>query len=375
MPSSMPDGSPRSGYLDEHQQSELMGYYLASSPQSYQNSLLSPMSAPVGLALQQNGFFSFVANPQEYISMLRANEASMSSSDQSSSSGSLNGSSQRRSVSRPEGARDRGPLIVDGSVPLSDQRPSMADGVEHYTAMSHCTSNSDETNTDTPVSVSDSFSQDFQDNSSIEMDQSSFLRKPVATNDSSSSVNGVGGAHHVKPGLLSTRLQKLHLSNSENSADSSKTGPERPKAASYTEMAAKDVPRPKQPTVADKAPASGLSPVTESNGQMPNGKRQPNGVDHSEKVNGVNHKSKPKGRSGLAQQTSTTASDRKDRQADNHRKPNGVGPTGASAQPSGGWQVSKKRNRRSNKSPGGNRQGTNGGPEPLPADESLRKGG
>lgn len=376
IPSSVPNG-PRSGSLDENQQSEFMGCYLASSPQSYQqNPMLSPPSAPVGLALQQNGFFSFVTSPQEYISLLRANEAAIASSDHKSSSVPQRGSSQWRSSSRPETRADRGPLIVDGSVPLTEQRsPIPADGTEHYTTMSHCTSNSDDPNTDTPASVSDSYSQDFQDNSSIEMDQGSFfVRKPAATNNPANLTNGLGDNHHVKPGLLSSRLQNLHFSNSESLGDLNRAGVEKPRMAhSYQEVAAKEVPRQKQPTQ-----ASGLSPVTESNAQLPNGKRQPNGVDHSEKVNGVNHRSKPKGRSDNSHQSSTTSGDRKDRQADHHRKPNGAGPTtgthGAhSTQPSG-WQVSKKKSKRRNKSPG-DRQNTSGGAEPLPADESLRKGG
>lgn len=375
MSSSMPSGAY------DNQQPEFMGYYLASSPQGYQqNPMLSPMSGPVGLALQQNGFLSFVANPQEYISLLRTNEPA-ASSDQTSSSGSQNGSSQQqRSTSRPEAPGDRGPLIVDGSVPLSEQRSSVpGDGVEHYTAMSHCTSNSDDPSMDTPVSVSDTFSQDFQDNSSIEMDQGSFFsRKPVGTNDSANLANG-----HVKPGLLASRLQNLHLSNSESLPESAKTGPERPKMVhSYQEIAAKEVPRPKQPTsAAEKSThASGPPPAAEPNSRLPNGKRQPNGVEHSDKVNGINHKPRPKGRFDLSHQNSATMGDRKDRQADHHRKPNGVGPTtgtysAAAAQGSSGWQVSKKKNKRSNKSPGEPRRSANGGPEPLPTDESLRKGG
>lgn len=383
--SSAPNDS-QPDYLDENQQPEFMGYYLTSSPQGYQqNPMLSPASGPVGLALQQNGFLSFVANPQEYISLLRANEAAAPTSDHASSSGSQNGFAQQRSASRPEGPGDRGPLIVDGSVPLSEQRSSAAgDGVEHYTAMSHCTSNSDDPNMDTPMSVSDSFSQDFQDSSSVEMDQGSFFaRKPVVSNDPTNSANGVLGNHHEKPGLLSSRLQNLHLTNSEVLPESSpKAGPETPKMVqSYQEMAAKEVHRLKQPTSAEKnTQTAGLSPAAGLNGQLPNGKLKSNGVDHFEKVNGINHKAKPRGRSDPPHQTSAAAGDRKDRQPDHHRKSNGVVPaTGTSGttptQSSGGWQVSKRKNRRRNKSPGELRQSTNGGPEPLPADESLRKGG
>lgn len=376
-PSSVPNVS-RTGYLDENQQPEFMGYYLASSPQGYhQNPIYSPLSTPVGLALQQNGFISWVTNPQDYISFLRANDA-FASSEQNSSTGSQNGPSQPRTTTRPEKPGDRGPLIVDGSVPLSEQRPSMpGDGVEHYATMSHCTSNSDDQNMDTPVSFSDSFSQDFQDNSSIEMDPAPFFsRKPM---EPTNSVNGVGDSHHVKPGLLSSRLQNLHLSNTESLSEASaKAGEKLKMAHPSNEFSAKEQSHRKQATsTAEKSapPASGLPPVSESN-THPNGKRQPNGVDHHEKVNGV-HKPKPKSRPDASHQHSSTSSDKKDRQAD-HRKPNGVGPTtgyGASpTQQGNGWQIPKKK-KKGHKSPGEHRQNTTGGAEPLPADESLRKGG
>ena len=372
-PGSLPNGS-------ENQQPEFMGYYLASSPQGYQQgSMLSPLSAPVGLALQHNGFFSWVTNPQDYVSFLRSNDAHATSPEQNSAPGSQNGSTQPRST-RPENPNDRGPLIVDGSVPLSEHRPSVSrDNVEHYATMSHCTSNSDDQNMDTPVSVSDSFSQDYQDNSSIEMDQvPMFSRKPVDSITTPNLMNGVGDNHLVRPGLLSSRLQNLHLSNSESLSDISKTGPEKSKMPhSHQELSAKEMPRPKQSTSTTEksAPISGLPPATITNTQLPNGKRQPNGVDHHEKANGVSHKTKAKGRSDVSHQNSNTPSDKKDRQAD-HRKPNGVGSTGhgASSTPqTNGWQIPKKK-KKHHKSPE-HRQNVNGGPEPLPADESLRKGG
>ena len=369
-PASLPNGS-------ESQQPEFMGYYLASSPQGYQQG--SVLSAPVALALQQNGFFSWVTNPQDYVSFLRSNDAPASFPDHNSAPGSQSGSAPPRST-RPEKPNDRGPLIVDGSVPLSEHRPSASgDGMEHYTTMSHCTSTSDDQNMDTPVSVSDSFSQDFQDNSSIEMDQvPMFSRKPVDSITASNLVNGAGDSHHVRPRLLSSRLQNLHISNSETLSDPSKAGSESSKMShSHQELPAKEMSFPKQSTSTTEkiAPVSGIPSATESNIQLPNGKRQPNGVAHHEKVNGVTHKAKPKSRSDNSQQNSNTPNDKKDRQAD-HRKPNGVGPTGHSATPTpqtNGWQIPKKK-KKNHKSPD-HRQNANGGPEPLPADESLRKGG
>lgn len=371
MPSSMPNVS-RSPYLDESRPTEYMGYYLATSPQLqtyHQNAMLSPLQTPVGLALPNGGIMPFVANPQEYLSTFGPQDAFASSPDNGSTQASKAGSTHQRATARPMASG--GPLIVDGSVPLSEPRntaPS-AESYDPYGAMSHCTSTSDDHNTDTPASVSDSFSQDYQDTSSVETDQTPYFgRQGIDTRKPADALtNGHGG----KPSLLSSRLQSLHLSNSEKMAEPpSKLGPEKHKAAfSHQETSEKDSSRLRH-TTAEK----GMS-GPELQGAS-NGKRRTNGVDVPEKVNGNSHKSKPKNRSDTSHPTGGPGD--KERNGGHPRRTNGAGSTTHDSHgnhTSSGWQTTKKKQKKNARSNAESRHGFHGGAEPLPADESLRKGG
>ncbi|KAH8433238.1 PAP/25A associated domain family [Aspergillus melleus] len=394
MPSSLPNGS-RAAYFEENRPAEYMGYYLATSPQLqayHQNAMLSPLSAPVGLALQNGGVVPFVTNPQEYLSSMAQHEGTGLSPETGTAQNSQSISTQPRTTSRHAASADRGgPLIVDGSVPPSEHRTSLSvEGYDPYATMSHCTSNSDDHNTDTPASVSDSFSQDLQDNSSVDIDQPPYyggrsgidIHKP---GHSDVFVNGHGG----KPSLLSSRLQNLHLSNSENASEpptSSKAGPEKPRPAhSHHEPSGKDNSRQRPFGAGDKGTSGpGPSSVTESHPPSSSGKRRPNGVDSSEKSNGHGHghghghKPRPKGRSD-ASHTSAGPGDNKERNNHQSRKSNGTTSTAQDSHAThtgGGWQTTKKKHRKNAKSSmDHHRQGAHAGAEPLPADESLRKGG
>ncbi|KAF7587492.1 hypothetical protein BBP40_007165 [Aspergillus hancockii] len=368
MPSSMPNGS-RSPYLDESRPTEYMGYYLATSPQLqayHQNAMLSPLPAPVGLALPNGGIVPFVTNPQEYLSTLALQETFGPSPENGPVQTSKIGATQQRATTRPTASG--GPLIVDGSVPLSEPRSNTlsVEGFDPCAAMSHCTSTSDDPNTDTPASVSDSFSQDFQDNSSVETDQPPYFgRQGIDTRKPADSLaNGHGGKHS----LLSSRLQSLHLSNSQKIAEPpSKSAPEKSKAASHQESADKD---------ASHNRHSAGEKGTESHGPLSNGKRRPNGVDVHEKVNGNSHKSKPRNRSDGSHHTGGPGD--KERNGGNAaRRTNGSGSTTHDSHTNhgSGWQTTKKKQKRNTKSTTDHRHGFHSGAEPLPADESLRKGG
>ncbi|KAE8359318.1 hypothetical protein BDV27DRAFT_55983 [Aspergillus caelatus] len=371
MPSSMPNVS-RSPYLDESRPTEYMGYFFATSPQLqayHQNAMLSPLQAPVGLALPNGGIMPFVTNPQDYLSTLGPHEAFGSSPDNGSTQASKAGSTQQRSTARPMASG--GPLIVDGSVPLSEPRSTTisAENYDPCGAMSHCTSTSDDHNTDTPASISDSFSQDYQDTSSVETDQTPYFgRQGIDTRKPADALtNGHGG----KPSLLSSRLQSLHLSNSEKMAEPpSKPGPEKHKAAfSLQETSEKDSRL--RHTTAEKG-VSG----PELHGPS-NGKRRPNGVDASEKVNGNSHKSKPKNRSDTSHHAGGPG-DKERNGGHPTRRMNGAGSTTHDSHgnhSSSGWQTTKKKQKKNARSNAENRHGFHGGSEPLPADESLRKGG
>ncbi|KAL4890343.1 hypothetical protein BDV59DRAFT_204516 [Aspergillus ambiguus] len=378
MPSSLPNGSNPT-HFDESRQTEYIGYYLATSPhlQAYhQNAMLTPLS----MALQNGGIVPYVANPQDYMSTVTPNEAGLDP-ETDSTSGSKIGAPRPRTTPRSTAAGDRsGPLIVDGSVPLSEHRPpAVADGYDPYITMSHCTSNSDDHTTDTPASVSDSFSQDFQDSSSVEVDQQPyFSRQGIDMHAPGAVADPLVNGHAGKPSLLSSRLQNLHLSNSDKTAEPTpKSAPEKAKAP----HAHHD----KQSGAMEKgSTTSVLSPVAESHIPSSNNKRRQNGADTSDRVNGANHKPKSKNKAEPSHNSSAGSGDAKERNLGHHghhghhgRKVNGIhsGQDSHTSHANSGWQTTKKKQKKGAKSTTEHRHGFHNGAEPLPADESLRKGG
>ncbi|KAL4884110.1 hypothetical protein BJY04DRAFT_225955 [Aspergillus karnatakaensis] len=375
MPNSLPN---RSFYMDEARPSDYLGYYFGTSPQLqayHQNSMLSPLSASLGLALPNGGVIPFLGSAQDYMSAVAGTEAYGASFDNGSISSPKSNQSQQRAGSRTAASSDRGgPLIVDGSVPPSEPRMTMStDAYDPYSLMSNCTSNSDDQNTDTPASVSDSFSQDFQDSSSVEIDPSSFFgRQTLDSNTLGNSSDVLMNGHAGQASLLSSRLQGLHVSNGEKAADSGlkPTQDKNRTAHSYNDND-REAPRSKSHLTADKA-----SSVTDPHAASPNGKRRTNGSDAPEKTTGHSNKSKPKHRSDALQAPGAAHGD-SNRNSGAPRKSNGAG---SGAQDSGfahsnsGWQTTRKKNRKNNKL-SDHRHGTHNGAEPLPVDESMRKGG
>ncbi|KAJ5113881.1 hypothetical protein N7456_002415 [Penicillium angulare] len=383
-PNSLPSNGSRSGSVDENRPQDLLGYYL--TPQQLQlfqqNQLLSPM----GLTLP-NGYTSLLPVQQDYRTGSLSTDGSPSQSDQvpmSTSRSSVSQPPPPRSASRPAAPVDRGPLIVDGSVPPSENRASSypSDLIDPYTAVTHYTSTSDDHNMNTPASFSDSLSQDFQDPGPFEMDPPAPLSR-AAPFDGSKMTNGNGNgnadAHSDKsnsqPELLASRLQNYHLSNAEKLAQSHAIQKTNSKPTPSHQGTTKDSsPSKNSSSPSDKA--SNGSHGNESRQQTSNSKRRPNGVDASEKVNGANHshshghnhghnhhKPKSKGR----HDTSNAGNE--------SRKSGGATTNGTTENGHGGWQTTKKKNRRSGKPSPDSRNGIHGGPEPLPADESMRKGG
>ncbi|KKK25056.1 PAP/25A associated domain family [Aspergillus ochraceoroseus] len=382
MPNSLPS---RSSYFDDNRQADYMGYYFGSSPQLqtyHQNALLSPLSASVGLALQNGNILPLVGNPQDYMSAVPSNETTSLSSDTGSALSPKVGQLQQRTSSRTAGSGDRGgPLIVDGSVPPSEQRPSIpTDAYDPYGTMSHCTSNSDDQNTDTPASVSNSFSQDFQDNSSAEIDPTPlFSRQATDSHNIGNPADPFVNGHTGKPGLLSSRLQSLHLANGERES-LSKPVQEKSKTVQQHrhEFTEKEPPRRRNTNVGERAASlPGIPPAPDQHSQPSHTKRRPNGSDAPEKSNGISHKAKPKSRPDPSQLPSTGSSDTKERNPGPARKANGAGSVtqDSNAQTNSGWQTTRRKHKKNTKLPTEHRHGLPNGAEPLPVDETLRKGG
>ena len=383
-PNSLPSNGSRSDSVDENRSNDALGYYLTPQQlQLYQqNPMLSHMATSMGLGLP-NGYSSLLPVQQDYRSGSFSQESSQSRSEQAPTANSRSSASQppQRAALRPAPPVDRGPLIVDGSVPPSEPRPSYgSDLIDPYTAVTHYTSTSDDHNINTPASFSDSLSQDFQEPAPFEMEQSSgFSRPPFeaqklngGSNDSQQEkTNG-------QPELLASRLQNFHLSNAEKLAQSQSTtkgNSERQKNSSTHQGTGKEASQAKNSASSGDKPAAsnGASSANEGRSQTSNSKRRANGVDASEKPNGVNHSHKPKSKG--RHDTSATGGDAKERHTENAPKKSGGLPNGTADTNHSGWQTTKKKSRRSAKPSNGPRNGVNGGPEPLPADESLRKGG
>lgn len=377
-PNSLPSNGSRSDSVDENRSQDLLGYYLTPQQlQLYQQASMLPSLAPQ-VGMLQNAYSSFLPVPQEYRSSggVFSSEGSSSRSDQTPTPAQKGPTSlppQRSASTRP--ADRGGPLIVDGSVRPNEPRPIYgSDFVDSYNAATAYTSTSEDQNINTPASYSDSLSQDFQDSAPFEMDQMpTFTPAPFeAQKQSNGAIETQQEKTNGQPELLASRLQNFHLSNAEKLAQSHSVNKPNKNTSSH-HGAGKDTSQTKtQASGGDKSTSSGGG--NEGRQTHSNSKRRTNGVDSSDKPNGVSHshshKSKSKGRQDTAHHSSTTAGDTKENPSKKSSATNGTTDGGH-----GGWQTTKKKNRRSGKPSAEPRNGMNGGPEPLPADESLRKGG
>lgn len=380
-PNSLPSNGPRSDSMDEGRPQENVGYYLTPQQLQFyqQNSMLPPFTTPMGFV--PNDCASYLPLPPDYGSAVFSSEGMGARSDQTPTP-AIRGSQARSASSRPAAPTDCGPLIVDGSVRPSEPRSSFAsDMLDTYTAVTHYSSTSDDHNINTPASFSDSLSQDLQDVGPFEMDQTPVFSGPFDGHKMTDGCNESQlGSTNGQPELLASRLQNYHLSNSEKLAQSQPTGKantERHKSGLTHQGTGKDTGQSKHSGSNDRNGASGTQSANEVRRQPSTAKRRPNTMDVSEKVNGVHHhhshKSKPKGRSDASHHTFSAQGDTKDCNVD-HRKNSGQ-TNGSTEGHHGGWQTTKKKPRRNVKPSADSRNGINAGPEPLPADESLRKGG
>jgi len=384
-PNSLPSNGSCSDSVDEGRAQEVMSSYITPQQlQAYQQSGLMSLTSPMGLALPP-GYAQFLPVQQDYRSY-GLSDVHSSRTEVSPTPASRGPSSQQQRSSSSRPAASSGPLIVDGSVPpsaTSEHHPSYtSDLIDPYTAVTHYTSTSDDHTIDTPASFSDSLSQDFQDAGHFEMDPTpAFTRSFETQKMSGSNGNGNGNGNgesqnksmNGQPELLASRLPNFHLSNAERLArsQSTKTNPERHKNGVHP---GKDTAHSKGSAPSDKT--TGSQSGNEARQQPSSSKRKSNGVDTSERLNGVSHghKSKPRGRQDASHNMSAQQGDAKDRNSDHPPRKSGGVTNGTADTNHGGWQTTKKKHRRSAKPSAEPRNGVNG-VEPLPADEALRKGG
>jgi hypothetical protein len=175
-------------------------------------------------------------------------------------------------------------------------------------------------------------------------------------------------------------LQNLHVTNGEKLTETSpRSSPERFKGVqSRQEISDQGASHSKQSGLERGLPPSGISPAAEPNGPAAIGKHRSKNADSSDKLNAVTHKTKPKNRHDGPHNVSSGPVDNKERHvAHAPRKPNGINGLShdsVSNHGSNGWQTTKKKQKKNTK-PMEPRSGPHAGVQPLPADESLRKGG
>ncbi|EPS34687.1 hypothetical protein PDE_09651 [Penicillium oxalicum 114-2] len=409
MPSkSLPGHASHPDTGDENRAQDMISYYYTPQQlQLYQqNALLSPLSTtPISFALP-NGYTSYLPVQPEYRSGSFSSEGVNSRPEQMSPPTQSSAAfGPQRSPSRPAPPIDRGPLIVDGSVPPSESRQRYAmDLVDPYAAVTHYTSTSDDHNMNTPASFSDSLSQDFQDPISCDSEQQQGYSQGPLQPPKSLGVTGLAELPsknaNGQPELLASRLQNLHSSNAEKLAHSqptTKAPSERQKSGTAPHGSGKDAMPVKNSTAEKSSP--GIPTNHEGRQQTSNPKRgRSNGVEATDKSSGVSHghgqghghghangyastphgpKSKTKGRQEAVLHSAHHPSDGKDRNTDHGPRKTGGHANGSNENNHSGWQTTgKKKHRRSGKSSAAeSRGGAHGGPEPLPEDVSLRKGG
>ncbi|KAG5290621.1 PAP/25A associated domain family [Histoplasma capsulatum G186AR] len=390
-------------YMDESRASEYVGYYLGDSPQS-QATLHLPMTTPhsiaTGLAIQNSGLFSHLRNQADYHhSMGTSIEKTIPSTEQAHVPDHIKHSKNTPPCGRPKSQKDRGPLIVDGSLPTNDRQYSLStENLDHFAPMSFSTSASEDRPFDTSGSPSDTLSQGFPDHAPYDEEyEKAYGRGGQATQPQhhingwdSTNTKGVAINGHL---TLSERLQRYQISDTSRSSDwhgKMKTNQHKG-AKQYAYRAEnglldKDQHGPHDNHVQSSNQLSALSPVKETRTVSPTTKRRVNGVD-SDRSNGSSHRNRQRGRHDSVN-TQHQLENSKDKQTEaHHRKPNGVpsSTNGAGGNEhhqhtgsgSAGWQTTtKKKNKRGNKTPAEPvHNSLSNGVEPLPADESLRKGG
>ncbi|OJD26092.1 hypothetical protein ACJ73_02530 [Blastomyces percursus] len=388
-------------YIDENRASEYVGYYLGDSPQS-QTTLHLPMTSPhsiaTGLAIQNSGLFSHLRNQAEYHHTMRTSTEKTSPSAEYAH---VHDHSRRPKNNQPCGRsksqKDRGPLIVDGSIPIGDRHNSLpAENQDNFAPMSLSTSASEDRPFDTPGSASDTLSQGLPDHVSYDEEYEKTLGRGGQANQSQPQMNGWDPSSTKGVSLnghltLSERLQRYHVSDTGRSPDSHGKvkmnhykGPKQYTYSAESRLLEKEHHGPYDNFVQSGNHLSALSPVKETRTASPTTKRRANGVD-SEKTNGSNHRNRQRGRYDSVI-THHQSDNNKEKQTDaHHRKPNGVpsstnGAGGTEHRHHGisgstGWQITKRKNKKGNKAPAEPEHNLSNGVEPLPTDVSLRKGG
>jgi hypothetical protein len=391
----------RSPYVDDSRSSGYVGYYLGGTPliQQYRynpamSSLQHPYSMPMVNGLMQpfhprvptQGRSPTVSPPSED----HFDEHVKNSLPEESASQSKSGS-----CSRTYPIEDRGPLVVDGSTSAaSPKRAPPSSSGEQGTAMSISTSASEEV-CFTPVTGSDSLSQDLQDVDAPELDYSPFhSQSDFQVRDALGITNGLPANQpstvqrprlgSIPPHLLPIRTSPHEPTGETDPSLSNATngpGSEIPVETEARDILESPRPRPDKFTSHEHASIMAqLSPVEEIRTPSPTVRRRPDALDLP-KANGFSiapaetsappslSPKSPYGRLGQVDIPSKKANG----VVPLARSP--VSPTLPSITSNGGWQTTTKRKNKKRVDSSFDSSVNPIGGEPLPSNEAERKGG
>ncbi|KAK2749816.1 hypothetical protein FQN57_005230 [Myotisia sp. PD_48] len=391
-------GQPLSkpGYFDETLPPEYVGYYVSDSPQSqvaYRKGMASSFPSHAGYLHRNNGLH-YLPNSQD----LYAGGALPSYGppelpvDQIDPANSAGRNSISQSPARSRAQSNNGPLIIDGSVPVSESRSHLIhdDHSDYLVAPQTPTLHGHRASRhDTPengyVDYSEPSSYD-QSDLPVNGQHHASIQYPLVNGWASVVRNNnkpVQNGHLGRLETLSEQLQRFQLSdqthiNGSQAHVCSTAEPVRYPiengAGSHEQTASSDDARSRTLSTV----SSGVAPTNDSR-TSPAMKRRINGVE-SEKPNGVVSKAKQKARQDYNHaMNSLMTSENNEKMTGTSRKPNGVYPMNGVAGNervtiTNGWQTTKKRNKKGAKASVDTVKIAPGA-EPLPIDESLRKGG
>ena len=395
--------TPRQPVFDESRPQEYVGYYVGGSPTAnpfFQSPHQQHMHPQVDHVSRGRSSFPVLDTSvrESIVSPISsmANGWSRPIPHHPSQARAKEESTRLRSQSANEPGG--GPLIIDGSKPVADRQPSEHDANGRPAAFSETASTSDDHTYDTPATASDTFSLESQDSFSLDIvttpltaqqlyelhSQSDFNDKSAlevagVPAKSETHVNG----HRAEPIIVVPRSSTSEVplvSDSPITENPLKQPP--PLQNSLPQSTDLSPIWYRQEDTRDEVGPDGpfLSPVREVRTPSPTIQRQTNGFDQA-KANGIshtksksNHQSRPSLLSGVVESktikdksTETTpALTNGQLQPVHHR-------SGANRHNT--WQQQTKKKNKNRKS-SAEMQNTNAiGGEPLPTNESERKGG
>ncbi|EEP79393.1 Poly(A) polymerase cid13 [Uncinocarpus reesii 1704] len=380
---------PKSSLADENVPSEYVGYYVGDSTQSHGPYRGHLASAHPGLSVHNCELPAYLHSSPEYRAYITTSEQSNGCLEHLNLPKPSSQSSQPQRLTRSQTLPDRGPLIIDGSVPPSEHRHSVTNHSSEQFMTDFSTSSSTDKVYDTPRTTPDTLSQGLHEQgsyddlfgSSYETRHGSRGTGQINGWEPSLNHNDIGATGQMgRVETLSERLQRFQLSDPKVALDASGcTDANQYRGTQYLYPIDDQLPGLHANGSSDENSQplfnAAKSPTMEPRMLSPTTKYCVNGFE-LEKPNGIAHKSRNRSRSDHS--NSFQANEYREKQSDHGRKPNGIhhlhtGANGYHHSNSNGWQTTKRKSKKGARALEQN--DSNLRLESVPADQFPRKGG